>query len=79
MAYGVRVCCFHDADGESRCGRWRWEFSKMFGPTFVRKNGEPLKNQPEPREPPRHQHPAWVAFEEWLSERNANSASESQK
>lgn len=46
--YGVRICSFHDADGEVTDFRgrvWRFEFSKMFGPTLVGKTGVALKNQ----------------------------------
>ena len=39
---------------------WRWDFHWFCGPTFLRKDGEPLKNQPGER------HPVWDKFAEWL-------------
>jgi hypothetical protein len=41
---------------------WRWEFHNYLGPTFLRKDGEMLKNQPSER------HPVWDKFNEWLTE-----------
>lgn len=54
-----------DADVVSSCGKYRWDFSAMFGPLFVRKNGEPLKKQPLPGSP------AWSAFQTWYDEKKA--------
>ncbi len=51
-------------EGQDAQGKiWRWEFSGMFGPLFVRKNGEPLKNQPVSK----NDH-AWEAFTPWHDE-----------
>lgn len=60
----IFVDSFIDAEGVSPNGRHRWEFSEMFGPLFVRKNGEPLKNQPPPGSA------AWTAFQAWFDARN---------
>ena len=38
----------------------------MFGPTFLGKNGEPLKNQPGAHSP------AWGAFNDWYKEYQAS-------
>jgi len=55
------------ADGEGEAiinGRkWMWEFHEMFGPIFLRKDGEPKKHQPG------ENHPVWKAFESWLEKR----------
>lgn len=59
--YGVRICSFHDADGEvtdSRGRVWRFEFSKMFGPTLVGKRGQVLENQTMTKA-------FWEAFYDW--------------
>ena len=58
------ACSFVDCIGEGayKGKLYRWEFSEMFGPTFLRKDGEFLKNQPGPKSY------AWKAFEEWLNE-----------
>ena len=62
MAYGVRICCFIDAEGQSPCGRYRWEFHEYLGPTFLTpKTGEPMKNQPVSEN-----WPGWRYFNEWL-------------
>ena len=37
-----------------------WEFNHRFGPLFLRKDGEPLINQPKSES-----HLAWEAFETW--------------
>lgn len=67
MAYGWRVCCFVEAEGEGMDinGRtWRWEFSRQFGPVFIdKRNGDPLDVQPAEKSP------AWPVFERWLAER----------
>ena len=41
---------------------WRWEFSPQFGPLFLRKDKEPLKNQPI-----KENHPSWKPFYKWLN------------
>jgi hypothetical protein len=46
-------------------GKVRFDFSEMFGPLFIKKNGDPLKNQPKPTSA------AWAAFEEWHKEYRA--------
>ena len=51
-------------EGLDGCGRtWRWEFSPLFGPTFLRKDDYPLKRQPD-----RPLHPAWLVFNKWYEE-----------
>ena len=46
--------------GIDRNGKlWRWEFNYYFGPLFLRKDGEPMVNQPGGK------HPAWSAFDRW--------------
>jgi hypothetical protein len=62
--YGVRLCSFTTVPDVQR-GRWRWEFSEQFGPTFLGQNGDPLKNQPGDRSP------AWAEFEKWFREYRA--------
>ena len=48
----------YDGEGIDRNGKlWRWSFNPRFGPLFLRKDGEPLKNQPMTEN-----HPAWDAF-----------------
>jgi hypothetical protein len=42
---------------------WRFEFSRMFGPVLVGKNGDPLKSQPPERSR------FWPEFEKWLQAR----------
>lgn len=56
------VCSFVEATGSAVVNgkEWRWEFHKFCGPTFLCKNGEPLKNQPGEK------HPVWEAFNDWL-------------
>jgi hypothetical protein len=62
-APGVMACSFTDTDTiSSPNGRHHWDFSWRFGPLFTRKNGEPLKNQPQPGSA------AWSAFETWFAE-----------
>ena len=39
---------------------WMWEFNPMFGPLFIKKDGTPLKKQPD------EQSSAWLAFGEWI-------------
>jgi hypothetical protein len=64
MAYGVRVCCLADGEGQSKDGRWRWEFHEYLGPTFVTKDGKMRKC-------PGERHPVWREFESWLKEYDA--------
>lgn len=56
------VCSFVDATGSAVVdGReYRWEFHHYCGPTFLRKDGQPLKNQPGEK------HPVWDVFHDWL-------------
>ena len=42
---------------------WKWEFNRYYGPTFLRRDGEPLARQPVSET-----HPAWEAFETWNME-----------
>lgn len=66
--YGVRICSFHEADGEGvdiNGRKWRWEFSSQFGPLFVDPRGNPLKVQPGEKSP------AWPVFNRWLDQRRA--------
>lgn len=65
MGYGVRICSFTNAVAEVSDGRrkYRFEFSEMFGPTLIGKDGDPLKNQPM-----RENHPFWRPFNAWLAE-----------
>lgn len=43
----LHICNFTTVANIQR-GKVRFDFSDMFGPLFIRKNGEPLKNQPQP-------------------------------
>lgn len=50
-------------EGKDKNGKlWRWEFNLYHGPLFLRKDKEPLVNQPA-----REDHPAWKPFEAWYS------------
>jgi hypothetical protein len=60
----VHICNFTTVENIQR-GRYRFDFSEMFGPLFIRASGEPLKNQPQPGSR------AWVAFEDWHREYRA--------
>ena len=55
--------CSHSlyfGQGEDENGKtWKWEFNARFGPFFLRKDDEPLKNQPN------EDSPAWGPFERW--------------
>ena len=68
---GADYCqqCSHGVyfgEGIDKNGKlWRWEFQAYYGPMFLKKDGEPLKNQPE-----RENHPAWEPFEVWLKKHN---------
>ncbi len=48
-------------------GGYRWEFSPMFGPLFLKKDGEPLKRQPLTGK-------AWDAFMEWHARQEPSAA-----
>jgi hypothetical protein len=39
--------------------RWNFEFSPMFGPTFIRLDGAPKANQPKEK------NPVWDEFKKW--------------
>jgi len=64
---GVKVLCIFPPPGSLRFGEgkdkngklWRWEFHEYMGPSFLRKDGEPLVNQPGEKSP------AWDVFNEW--------------
>ncbi len=63
----IHICSFVDdiAEGRGRSGKlYRWEFSEMFGPTLIGKNGDPLKNQPI-----NESHDFWTAFTPWHMQR----------
>lgn len=64
MAYGIRLCRFHDASGSAivKGRQWQWDFSYQFGPLFLDTEGEPLQKQPGPRAA------VWKVFEQWLKE-----------
>lgn len=51
-------------EGQDDRGRtWRWYFSPQWGPTFVRKDGQPLKRSPKTNP----NHPAWTVFAAWYT------------
>lgn len=65
------IVCGPDAEGSGvdRNGKlWRWDFHEYCGPLFLKKNGDPLKNQPMTEN-----HPAWAPFEAWLRDRSKSS------
>lgn len=67
MSYGIRICNLspHYGQGKDRYGKlWRWDFGEHVGPTFLKKNGEPLERQPT-----EEKHPAWEPFNKWLAEK----------
>lgn len=53
---------YHDGEGSCKIGKrtCRWEFHHYCGPTFLKKNGEPMKKIPS------ETYPVWDAFGEWL-------------
>lgn len=57
--------CGPEAEGSAQVGRrtYRWEYSRWWGPTFLRRDGKPLKRQPG------EGHPVWALFEAWEDER----------
>lgn len=62
MRIGNMCIDYHDGEGSAVVnGReWRWEFHEYCGPTFLRKDGEPLKRFPSEK------HPVWDEFDKWL-------------
>lgn len=52
---------YHDGEGSAVVnGRtWRWDFHDYCGPTFLRKDGEPMRRFPS------ENNPVWDAFSEW--------------
>ena len=76
MIGGGMCIDYHDGEGSAVVnGRtYRWEFHEYCGPCFLRKDGEPLVNQPG------EHHPVWKAFGEWLDaylkKRKSSRASE---
>lgn len=69
MSDGSKVAIdYADAwcEGKVKGITYRWEFAWWGGPTFLKKNGDPLKRQPVPRYPGR-QRGAWLAFERWFA------------
>jgi len=62
---GTRVFIdYPDAYGEAvvKNRTWRWDFHEWCGPCWLRKDGEPLKNQWPPKA-------VWRAFDKWLKKR----------
>lgn len=67
------MTCFHFQIGDSQGivtisdavegseGKWRWEFDERFGPTWLKKNGDPRKCQNPGKA-------AWAAFDRWYEE-----------
>lgn len=55
------IACGPDGYGECTiAGKvWRWEDHRYLGPTFLRKDGEPLKRQPGEK------HPVWAEYYRW--------------
>lgn len=64
MTVSAIVCSLVDGEGQSKDGRWRWEFHDYLGPTFVTKAGKM-------RAFPGERHPVWREFEAWLKEYDA--------
>ena len=55
-------------EGTDKNGKlWRWTFSELFGPWFLRKDGEYLINQPVGEK-----HPCWEPFEDWQKQTKIN-------
>ena len=65
---GFIICSFADLNGAGvyKGKTYYWEFSRMFGPTFTRKDGEFLKRQPGPRSN------AWKCWEAWYEQLEAD-------
>ena len=61
----VHIDTFIDDEGTAVVNgrQYQWEFHEYLGPTFIRKDGEPLKRQPG------EHHPVWPHFEKWLKAR----------
>jgi hypothetical protein len=55
--------CSHSiyfGEGKDKNGKvWKWEFNSRFGPVFLKKDGQPLKNQPSEK------NTIWPVFEKW--------------
>ena len=72
MDFGSSYCsqCSHGmfyGQGKDENGKmWLWEFSAYHGPTFLRKDKEPLKFQPW-----QENNPAWIPFGRWLKKHSA--------
>lgn len=64
MTIAAIVCSLVDGEGQSKDGRWRWEFHDYLGPTFVTKTGK-MRNFPAVR------NPVWKEFHAWLKEYEA--------
>ena len=64
LNFGNSICFidYHDGEGSANIGgkKYRWEFHEYLGPTFLRKDGEPLVRQPSEK------HPVWKEFDKWL-------------
>lgn len=62
MIIGNTCIDYHDGEGSAVvAGRtYRWEYHEYCGPCFIRRDGEPLVNQPG------EHHPVWPAFYQWL-------------
>ena len=66
-SYGCDYCseCSHASHygaGEDINGKyWRWDFNPYFGPTFLRKDGEFMMQQPS------NHSPAWNVFQKWYA------------
>jgi len=65
-SYGCDYCaeCSHashyGAGIDIKGKHWWWEYNPYFGPTFLRKDGEFMKRQPD------NQSPAWDVFQKWF-------------
>ncbi len=64
--YGCDYCaeCSHamhfGAGVDVKGKHWWWEFNPYFGPTFLRKDGEPMRCEPSMKSP------AWDVFHQWM-------------
>jgi hypothetical protein len=58
------IVCGPDGEGSATVNgkMWRWDFHNYLGPTFLKKNGDPLARQPGAR------NPVWEAFGEWVKQ-----------
>jgi hypothetical protein len=57
------ICLSEDRRGEAIVGKrvWRWSFDSRFGPLWLRRDGEPLKDQ-DPVQA------VWDAFQAWFDD-----------